>query len=219
MDLRGSDNGAEEFHALLAQAKSGQSLAISRLLLLHHDRMLRRIERRLPDHMRRMGAAEDILQETLRAAAASLETFQPKADGDPAESFGRWLCRIADNRMVDVLRHEQTLKKGGREHHVSIDAHAGTSIGPLVGILLTDATTPSRIARAHEFELAVRAAMDRLYPAYREVLEMRLLLGLTTDEMSARLGRNNSAVRKLLSRAIHHLREEIGDTSQYISRQ
>jgi RNA polymerase sigma factor (sigma-70 family) len=213
----GEGSGGDEFRRLLAKAKRGDRLCLGKILFKFHDRLLGRVERRLPPDLRRLGWGEDVVAESLEQAARSLADFKTPEGSDDAAAFFHWLCAIAEHRLIDFVRCERADKRPPADKRVA--ARSGsTSMGPMVTVLKAPGPTPSRRARIDEFEGAVRAAMDRLYPAYREVIELRLTMGLITGQMAARLGRNEPSIRKLLSRAIGALREEIGEPEQYLSR-
>jgi RNA polymerase sigma-70 factor (ECF subfamily) len=55
----------------------------------------------------------------------------------------------------------------------------------------------------------VRRGLAAIRPEYREVLELRIVAGLSTAETAARLGRTEAAIRSLQYRAIQALKEEI----------
>ena len=81
---------------------------------------------------------------------------------------------------------------------------------PLVADELDD---PARVDRGTPSQCAVRAEsldrlqqeLDRLPPEQRDLISMRRLFGLTTEEIAAELGISSGAVRARLSRAIARL--------------
>ena len=56
---------------------------------------------------------------------------------------------------------------------------------------------------------AIRAAFARLSEADREVLELRVIAGLTPEQTAAVLGKRPGAVRTAQSRALARLRKEM----------
>ncbi len=200
---------------LVNQVRAGRSLALDRLLLRMHGRLAARVERRLPADVRPVCSPEDILQETYEDAFGSVGQFVVRDGQDPGEAFFRWLAAIADHRVVDAVRHLRAAKRGGGgmtaggAGPVGAAALASSSLAPIIELLAIDSHTPSRDARAHELEDALRLAIRGLYPAYREALELRYLLGLSPAEVATRLGRTEPAVHKLCGRALGALRESL----------
>jgi RNA polymerase sigma-70 factor (ECF subfamily) len=58
----------------------------------------------------------------------------------------------------------------------------------------------------------VRAAFTRLSAPERQVLELRVIAGLSSEETAAVLGKQAGAVRTAQSRALAHLRELLGQS-------
>lgn len=196
----------ETLTELVALVRAGHPLALDRLLLRMHPRLAARVERRLPPDVRSVCAPEDILQDTYGDAFRNVDQFTVRDGQDPGEAFFRWLAAISDHRVVDAVRALRAAKRGGAGH-AGPNAPARSSLAPIFELLAIDSHTPSRDARAHELEDALRGAIAGLYPAYREALELRYLKGLSPAEVAARLGRTEAAVHKLCGRALGALRE------------
>lgn len=166
------------------------------------------------------------MQETFTDAFRAFPTFRlPVTETDAGEPFFRWLCTIAEHRIVDAVRATRALKRGGTQ--VSADGSGGphlpragtpirvespnaqTSLAPLVEILAINSWTPSRSVSGRELEAALRSALQTLFPAYREALELRYLRGLSPIEVAEKLGRTEEAVHKLCGRALGALRQAL----------
>ena len=96
---------------------------------------------------------------------------------------GSWLYTVAHNRAVDEFRRQRPVERDDG----SLDE------------------VPARDA-SNEHALDVRAIMDRLSPADREVLYLFEIAGFTTDEIGAMLGTRGSAIRQRLTRARQRFR-------------
>ena len=101
-----------------------------------------------------------------------------------AGAFGGWLAQIARNRARDYHR----------QSHVSLQLSADLA-GP---------SPPSPEA------LAALAAIRSLPESYREPLILRLVEGMTGDEIAARTGLTPGSVRVNLHRGMKQLREILG---------
>jgi RNA polymerase sigma-70 factor (ECF subfamily) len=197
---------------LLRGAKAGEPLALKRLLLAHGGPLRTRIARGVPARFRSLLAPEDILQETFAEAFRTIGGFEPQGK----DAFYRWLSTIADHRLLDAIRSLKTVRRGGG--HAPAVNTARSSIANLVDIVAVTTRTPSRAARGHENTAAVQVALAGLRPEHRDALTLRYLQGLPIAEVAVRMGKTESAVHKLCSRALQGLRKSMGEAANYLSR-
>jgi RNA polymerase sigma-70 factor (ECF subfamily) len=199
---------------LLDQAVAGDRLAIQRLLLRHHDRLVGVIAARLPEGLRGALSAEDVCQDAYVTAIRSIGTFRERTD----EAFFAWLRTIAENTLIDMGRAMRALKRGGDGRAVEATDPQASSMIALLDLIAVDHHTPSQSAARRELVSAVRSAVDRLPDDYRDAVRLRYVQGLSALETAQNMGRGEGAVRMLCSRALRRLAEEIGDPSQFLSR-
>ena len=174
--------------AVLAAARAGDAAALDALLREHQPRVYR-----FGLHMcRDPEDAKDVLQDTLFAAARSLGDFRG------ASSLDTWLYSIARGFCVKKRRRS----KFAPREELPIEA-AGAE-------LLPDPAAPLDEALAgREVERAVEAAIRGLPPAYREVLLLRDVEGLTAPEVAEVLGLKVEAVKSRLHRARAAVRKRL----------
>ena len=135
---------------------------------------------------RQVGAdgADDVVNETMTRAVAGIGGFRWEPAGiDP------WLFGIA--RRVAVDHH----RKVGRARRLNRAASSPAG----------DAQPGDAVELADE-HAAVRAAFDQLTPSERELLELRVVAGLSAEQSAAVLGKRAGAVRVAQSRALSRLR-------------
>lgn len=110
-----------------------------------------------------------------------------------AAGFDGWVFGIARNVAAE---HHRQAGRRRRQVVAGQQVAAGTepSEVPGDGLLLQD-----------DREL-VRRQFARLSPAEQELLELRVVAGLSADEVAAVLGKRPGAVRTAQSRALEHLR-------------
>ena len=128
-------------------------------------------------------AAEDVVSETMTRALDGIDRFTWQGGG-----FDAWLFGIARNvvhelsrgrhRTLRLVPEDRPAPEGGPEDH----AVAGV-----------------------ETE-AVRTAFERLDPDDREVLELRIHGGLSSEEVGRLLGKQPGTVRMAQARALQRLR-------------
>jgi RNA polymerase sigma-70 factor (ECF subfamily) len=142
--------------------------------------------------VRRVGAehADDSVSETMTRAVASIHRFQW---GDAG--FDGWVFGIARHVSVD---HHRRLDRVRRYRHV----------GRLFSAGKFDGTEPvDHDLIIGDDQALIRQLFVRLSPAEQEVLELRVIAGLSAEQVGEVLGRSPGAVRTAQSRALAHLRE------------
>jgi RNA polymerase sigma-70 factor (ECF subfamily) len=135
--------------------------------------------------------AEDLVQETFLRVWNRVHTID-SAKG----AVGPWLLTIARNGAIDYLR-----SSAGRERNAVELDEAGHA--PLYGDMETAILISDQARRA-------RAAMDKLAPNYRTVMELAYFEGLSQSEMSVRMGQPLGTIKTWVRAALQCLRDELG---------
>ncbi len=142
--------------------------------------------------MRRLGNredAEDAVAETMLRAVRAASTFRWRDAG-----FDAWIFRIGHNVVSDMLR--------SRSRRASVPAgDAGLEIGAVDEDVMV-------LADEHA---AVRRALERLPADDRELLELRLIAGLSSEEVAYVLRKRPGAIRTAQSRALARLRTYLAE--------
>lgn len=135
-------------------------------------------------------AARDAVAETMTRAVASASRYRSTGLGVDA-----WLFGICRHVVLDAQR------AAGRAR---ARAASGYGLPPVSAV----DETPSGLDRllSAEEAAAMRAAFARLSDADRELLELRVVMGLSAEEVASVLGRRPGAVRMAQSRALARLR-------------
>jgi RNA polymerase sigma-70 factor, ECF subfamily len=187
---------------LVRRASAGDADALGELLLRDAPRVLSFVTKQMPPLLRRTAEPQDVLQETYFDASRDFHQFTPDGEG----SLFRWLCRIAMNRMVGLLRAQQRLKRGGGRRRLAEDEE---SVTQLLEQLAVYRRTPSASAAAHEVVRAIEDAIRRLPEQHREVIQLRHIEGLSVEETAARMHKAHDAIYWLTKRAMASLRHEL----------
>jgi RNA polymerase sigma-70 factor (ECF subfamily) len=132
-------------------------------------------------------AAEDLAAETFERAFRSWRKYDPRR-GAPRT----WLCRIAHSAAVDWFRAEARRQK--REEAYS-----------------RDEVMREESVFAEGLSPELERALQRLTPAEREVVALRVLLELDGPSAARVLGISKTACSTRLSRALNRLEEEMTD--------
>jgi RNA polymerase sigma-70 factor, ECF subfamily len=166
--------------AVVGRAAQRDPDAWEELYRRSYTRLYSYARRRLPDQ----AAAEDAVSETMTRALDRIDRFSWQGAG-----FDGWLYGIARN----------VIREAGRRwprHGSEVDDHPTAERGPEDEIVARDQAA------------AVREAFERLAPEERELLELRVQGGLSSEEVGALLGKRPGAVRMAQARAPQRLRRE-----------
>jgi RNA polymerase sigma-70 factor (ECF subfamily) len=144
--------------------------------------------------------ARDLTQETFLRAFQNINRFRGDAD------VRTWIYRIAINQARNRFRW---WRRRRRDTTVSLDQKQGESGQSISGTLAEPSENPEQQTLAHERELALRAALQRLGQAYRETVILRDIEGFTYEEIAETLGINVGTVKSRLARGRQELRKKL----------
>ncbi len=144
--------------------------------------------------------ARDLTQETFLRAFQSIGRFRGEAD------LRTWIYRIAINQARNRWRW---WRRRHRDSTVSLDATQGQSNQTLIATLAETSENPEQQTLAHERELALRSALQKVGRAYRETLILRDIEGFTYEEIATTLGINVGTVKSRLARGRQELRTRL----------
>ncbi|MFI5380487.1 MAG: RNA polymerase sigma factor [Tepidisphaerales bacterium] len=198
---------SQEDIAALTRAIAGDAEALQEVLAAHHAQLLAYVTKHFPAEVRNIVDPQDIVQDTCFEACRLIGKFRP--DGE--DSTFRWLITIARHRMVHLLRIQRSRQGKGDE-----GCQGDAPIVAALSELALYRRTPSRSAASHEFLAAVEQSIARLPPAYRQVVTLRHLEGLSVEETAVRMNRTPDAVYWLCSRALQAIRLDLRSASFFL---
>ena len=132
--------------------------------------------------------AEDLLADVFTAAMEDLN-FAFLAERIQVA----WLWRVARNKVVDYHRRAQARRKSSLER-----------VGEFIDE--TRAANPEYLAQHLDSVAQVQKMMLRLTPLQRQIVQLRFGENLRCAEIADRLGKQEPAIRTMLSRALNLLR-------------
>jgi len=144
--------------------------------------------------------ARDLTQETFLRAFQSIDRFRGEAD------LRTWIYRIAINQARNRWRW---WRRRRRDTTISLDASQGDSTHTVMSTLAESGDDPEQQTLAHEREVVLRAALQRVGRAYRETLILRDIEGFTYEEIATALGINVGTVKSRLARGRQELRQKL----------
>lgn len=195
--------------ALVARARRGDAEAWEALYRRVYPRLLGYARRRLDGE-----AARDAVSETMARAVAGIERFGgdlSAGGGQAGGAFEPWLFGILRHVVIDAQR----------AHGQRTETNAWPTLGDAAGTSRASLSSPrpaeppddkpgplDQVLGAEE-ALALRAAFEELSDEDREVLELRVVAGLTSEQAAEVLGKKPGAVRMAQTRALTRLRERM----------
>lgn len=133
---------------------------------------------------------EDLLGEVFLRVVRSLPSF----DGSEP-SFRAWVFKTARNCLIDSWRH---------------DGRRPVEYMPLEKLTCADESESAEaVALRHENYERVQATLSRLPDRQRDVIFLRVLAGLSVNEVAEVLGKSCGAVKSMQARGLAALHREI----------
>jgi RNA polymerase sigma-70 factor (ECF subfamily) len=180
-----TDLDKHRLRPLLAKVTAGDREALNELFATLRPYLHSLVRRTLgPDWK----DASDIVQSGLRRINENIDDL---LEDDPTvPHLLAWIKKIVRNRAIDEMRKRANAPGTGHDSHLDNQPARPVEVGI------------RRDARA----LAVMAALQKLPPRQREVVELHYFDRLRDAEISARLGGSVAAIRVLRCRALKELR-------------
>ncbi|MCC7009777.1 MAG: sigma-70 family RNA polymerase sigma factor [Acidobacteria bacterium] len=189
------DRDRAEYAALVREAAAGNRTAMERLLMRAQE-VAYRFSVLVCGHPE---DAEDVMQEAL------LRTFQYVRRIDDPSAFRTWLYSTVRNACLMKRRR----RAGEPAALVPLDAGARGEAAPMD---VADRTAPidEQMVRA-AVDARLRTALETLPPAYRIIVVLREMEGLSTREVATITGYSEANVKQRLHRARLMLRQHLED--------
>jgi RNA polymerase sigma-70 factor (ECF subfamily) len=166
--------------SLVAAARGGDRVAFGRL----YERYARMVHGILLGRVP-VGEVEDLVQDVFIRAMRQVHTLRD------VNAFGGWLATVARNQANDYHRRSVEL--------VELDEEAPGQ-----------ALQKEKSSELEDDGAAILEVIRALPESYRETLILRLVEGMTGQEIAERTGHTPGSVRVNLHRGMHMLREKLG---------
>jgi RNA polymerase sigma-70 factor (ECF subfamily) len=191
---------------LLSRARAGDGRALGQLLEAYRSylALLARLQigRRLQSKVDPL----DVVQETFLEATRTFGQFRGTTEG---ELIG-WLRQMLASHLALVVRRFL----GTRRRDVRLERELAEDLDRSSRVLdqglQASSSSPSQQVIRREQAVLLADALERLPEAYREVIILRHLEGLSFPEVARRMGRTVDSAKNLWPRALVRLRRLLG---------
>lgn len=175
----------EELARLVPQAIDGDRRAMQHIMRIIHPQVLRYCRARIGGG--KTPTADDVAQEVCLAVANSMDRFV-----DRGRPFMAFVYGIAFNKVADAHRF-----MGKDRLHPAEEMPEEPDLNP----------SPEDAALESDGCNKVRAMLDTLNDKARDIIIMRVFMGMTAEETAQALGSTPGAVRVAQHRALAQLRK------------
>lgn len=182
---------------LLSRLRQGDEGAFVQLVDRYQPRLLRLANSMAPT----AAVAEEVVQDTWMAVVRGLDRFEGRS------SLKTWLFRILANRARSAGAREQ---RSGTARGPAVDPSCFDSAGAWAAPVVPWAERADERLDAARWVPVMRAALAGLPPRQREVVLLRDVEGLTSDEVCMVLDLSPANERVLLHRGRSRLRQTLG---------
>lgn len=183
---------------LVAKAREGDQIAFDKLMTRYRESIFFMVLKMV--HNR--DDADDLTIEAFSKA------FQNIANYSADYAFSTWLFKIATNNCIDFIRKK-------RLQTTSIEQSRKGEDGEVVPIAVRDHNPDPEEAMVKEQRAAkIRAAIEKLNPKYRSLIELRYLDEQSYEEIAEKLDLPLGTVKAQLFRAKEMLYNALKDTKE-----
>jgi RNA polymerase sigma-70 factor (ECF subfamily) len=182
---------------IVVRVVAGQTALFEVLMRRHNERVYRAARSIVKDE----SEAEDVMQQAYVNAYSHLRQF------DGRSQFSTWLTRIAIHEALARVRR--------RGRYINMDPEQTSGLTLVTSTASTP--DPERLAFSRELGALMESAIDRLPDGTREVFILRMVEGMSTEEVAVALDVSEAVVKTRLSRARAALRRELSTQAEAAS--
>lgn len=186
----------------LPAARAGSSEALGQVLEACRGYLLLIAQQELDPALQAKGGASDLVQQTFLEAQRDFPAFQ----GSTHDALLAWVRQLLVNNLANFRRdYHRDKRRVTRE----IALPGSDSQAPRGSGLDAKTSTPSALMMLAEQTEALERAVAKLPEDYRRVIQLRYREERSFEAIAELMDRSQNAVRKLWSRAIERLQQEL----------
>lgn len=189
---------------LVRGAQAGDRRSLEDLFTRYLPKVRRIVALRLGFTVADLSRHEDLVQESLLRAFEKLDQFKELAEG----TFYHWISSCVATAVNLEFKKYGAQKRGSGK--VKVLGALGDD-GLSASFFACTEPGPRTRASSRELEEKLEEALLSLKTHHREVIILKHLCGMQSDEIAGAMGFTNGATaRKVLERAMTELREKLG---------
>jgi RNA polymerase sigma-70 factor (ECF subfamily) len=202
--FKGANLGESETpltEVLVGAAQAGDRGALETLFTRYLPRVRHMVALRLGYTVGGLLYFEDVVQEALLNVFQNLDRFEQRSEA----RFCNWISVCVANTVKEQLRRGRAKKRIPTLPFAPFSQQNLTE-----GILAGDEESPPLLAEGVEFAERIEKCLLDMREEHREIIILCRICGMSHEEVAKTLGLPSpAAARKLLSRALRCLREEL----------
>jgi len=187
---------------LLLLAQAGDAAALGLLLDRYRNYLGLLARLQIGRRLRGKVDASDLVQEAFLKAHRDFDMFR----GTSEKEWVAWLRQILAMNLAQVVRHYCATGRRDLALERQLTVELDHSSNVMDRGLFAQQSSPSQQAVRREQAVLLADALERLPPAYREVIILSHLEGLGFPEVARRMNRTVDSVKHLWARALAKLR-------------
>jgi len=178
------------------KAIDGDPEALGQLLETYRPILSSLANRSIPESLKPKIGTSDIVQQTCEDAVAGLPDLRARN----GRSFWKWLTSLLSKNVADVHRRFVASEKRSVDRELDMNVQE-----------LPKTSGSSLVQRVSQKELAehLSAALQRIPPAHRQMLQWRFLEERSCEEIGQMVSRTPDAVRMMVGRSLKRLQQEM----------
>jgi len=178
----------------------GEDPALASLLERHLPELRAFLRLRMGAVLRARESSADLAQSVCREILADRGEFEYRGDA----AFKRWLYLQALRKLADRADHWRAERRDARKDQPLQEGASSGDAGDLPPPYQAFSSPSGKLAAKEEMA-RIERAFDELADDQREAVLLSRFGGLTYAEIAERMGKTESSVRMLLSRALARL--------------
>lgn len=189
---------------LYERATKGDDAAVEELLERHLPGLRTYVRRNVSPGVLAKESSSDLVQSVCREVLEHAGNFEYQGEA----AFRSWLYQAALRKLIDRQRYYKAEKRDTAREAVLERSHdLSSEAATVLAASLTG--SPSSEAIMHEEVQRLERGFAQLEESDREIIHMVYVQGLTHAQVAEKLGCNEVASRKQLSRALARLSKRI----------
>ncbi|MEX0714022.1 MAG: sigma-70 family RNA polymerase sigma factor [Pirellulales bacterium] len=193
---------------LLKLARAGSDDALGQLMELYRNYLGLLVRLQIGRRLQGKVDEADLVQETFLEAHRHFGQFR----GGSESELVSWLRQILAAKLANLVRRYCGTQSRDVRLEQELAAELDQSSQAMDRGLVANQSSPSQQAARREQAVRLADALKELPEAYREVIILSHLEGLSFPEVASRMGRTVDSVKNIWARALARLRRSLGDS-------